>query len=347
MPHPTDFLRISITDRFPQRNPSNSLDDSAHELLSSFAPTSRFGEVRFETYQPNPEFESQKVALERLQHFAHNPPKAKKGFLGLKSKPPEGVGLYLDGGFGVGKTHLLAATWHTFQGSKVFLSFAELLYTIGALGMQNAITAFRGYQLLCIDEFELDDPGNTHMVNTFLSQLMPAGTHVVTSSNTQPGQLGQGRFNASDFQRQITGIASRFETLHLDGPDYRQRQGKTVQPLSTLELDTLEQNCTFPYTRLEATQLNHHLSRVHPIYFGKLLEGIHLVLIENVRAFSDQNLALRFVHFIDKVYDLNLRLALSGTHFENLFDSDYRFGAFQKKYSRCLSRLSELIIESQ
>jgi len=333
-------LCVDLTQRFPELSPG--------EMRAGFVPSPRFGRVSFESYQPNPEFDSQREALERLRDFAENPPRARKTqslFGGRLSgaKKLEGVGYYLDGGFGVGKTHLLAATWHAFEGQKAFLSFSELFYALGMLGMTAAIETFSSYALLCIDEFELDDPGNTHMASTFLGQLMPAGTHVVTTSNTQPGGLGQGRFNARDFERQIQAIADRFQALPIDGPDYRQRGVTLPRLCSQAELDSLEQIQARPYARLKVSALNRHLLRIHPARFGKLLEGVETILLERLEPILDQNVALRLVHFIDKVYDFDLKLALTGVPLERLFDLAFRFGAYEKKYSRCLSRLSELL----
>lgn len=337
-------LCVDLTQRFPELSPK--------EMRAGFVPSPRFERVRFESYHPNPEFESQREALERLRDFVENLPRARKTqnlfdgglFAGrlFGGKKLEGVGYYLDGGFGVGKTHLLAATWHSFEGQKAFLSFSELFYALGMLGMTKAIETFSSYALLCIDEFELDDPGNTHMASTFLGQLMPAGTHVVTTSNTQPGQLGQGRFNARDFERQIQGMASRFQVLPVDGPDYRQRGITLPRLFSKAELDLLEQEQNQPYARLDVSALNRHLLRIHPARFGKLLEGVYAVMLDDLEPISDQSVALRLVHFIDKVYDLGLKLALTGKPLEKLFGADYRFGPYEKKYSRCLSRLSEL-----
>ena len=50
------------------------------------------------------------------------------------SAPAGPMGLYLDGGFGVGKTHLLASTWHAAPGPKAYGTFVELTHLVGALG---------------------------------------------------------------------------------------------------------------------------------------------------------------------------------------------------------------------
>ena len=332
---------IDLTARNPQLTPE--------ELTADLAPSARFRDVRFENYRPNPDFPSQAEARERLQAFLRGAQVRPGGFrLFRRSSRPEGRGLYLDGGFGVGKTHLLASTYHAATGTRALMSFQDLMYIIGALGMNRAVETFRSHDLLLIDEFELDDPGNTHMANTFLGQLMPGGTGVVATSNTEPGALGQGRFNASDFERQIQGIASRFETHRVDGPDYRQRGTTPAQLLPPDEFQAwVSQQPEATLAALSHRDLGRLLLDIHPSRFARLLAGVEAVAITDLAPMPDQNIALRFVHFIDKLYDLGLRAAFTGAPLGSLFSETYRHGAYAKKYSRCLSRLSELLREAR
>ncbi len=318
--------------------------------MEHLRPSARFQNVRFDTFQPNPEFPSQEEARTELQHFVDSL-QPSSGFRLFRRKP-EGRGVYLDGGFGVGKTHLLASTYHAAVQEGVrgvaLMSFQDLMYLIGALGMNRAVDLFKGYSLLLIDEFELDDPGNTHMANTFLGQLMPGGTSVVATSNTEPGALGQGRFNAQDFQRQIQGIASRFEPHRIDGPDYRQRGTAPEEPLSAGEYAAWLALQDAPATVVvRHRELNRYLLDIHPSRFAGMLEGVKALAIEELMPMPDQNVALRFVHFVDKLYDLGLPAALTGVSLAQVFSETYRHGAYAKKYSRALSRLSELLREAR
>ncbi|UBV41987.1 cell division protein ZapE [Deinococcus taeanensis] len=331
---------IDLTTRNPAPDPA--------ALTRELTPSPRYHAVRFDTYAPNPQYPSQADARTALQAFLQGAQVRPGGFRLFRRAKPEGRGLYLDGGFGVGKTHLLASAWHAAQGEAALMSFQDLMYIIGALGMTQAVEAFRGHDLLLIDEFELDDPGNTHMANTFLGQLMPAGTSVIATSNTEPGALGQGRFNAQDFQRQIQGIASRFDTHRIDGPDYRQRGVRPEDTLTPEEARTWEARQN-PDTlaRLTHRDLSRHLLQVHPSRFARLLQGVSAVAVTDLTPMPDQNVALRFVHFIDKLYDLGLPAAFTGSSLNALFSDTYRHGAYAKKYSRCLSRLSELLKEAR
>jgi cell division protein ZapE len=314
-------------------------------LLETFVPPPRFAGVRFSNYQPNPAFSSQETAKTRLERFViEGTPR--KGF-GLFKKPEISPSLYLDGGFGVGKTHLLAATWFESKLEKVFLSFAELVYTIGALGMEKAVQAFLKYKLICLDEFELDDVGNTLMVAMFFGRLIEAGTRVVTTSNTLPNQLGEGRFNADDFKREIQSIANRFESLRVDGPDYRHREGLSApHPLNDDQLEQQFQAFDGVKAIESFKDLNAHIEKLHPIRYVGLLEGLKAVFVTGLQPILKQDDALRFVHFVDKLYDREIRFAASGCELSDLFLESYKHGGYAKKYARCVSRLGELLRDS-
>ena len=144
----------------------------------------------------------------------------KKKLFGKREVLP-GVGVYLDGGFGVGKTHLLASIYYTLAAMRAaaapvaFATFGELTQLAGVFGFLECIDLLADYVVVCIDEFELDDPGNTTLVSRLLSQLVERGVSIAATSNTLPEQLGEGRFAAQDFLREINTLA---RDLH-DGAD--------------------------------------------------------------------------------------------------------------------------------
>jgi cell division protein ZapE len=316
--------------------------------LDGFVPPPRFGTTRFADYLPD--HPSQKAARDEVARFAAEAVvRARPARLRLPwRRPPEGRGLYLDGGFGVGKTHLLAAAWHAAPlpaRRKRYLSFQELAYLLGVLGREGARDAFADVALVCLDEFELDDPGNTLIIATFLREAFARGTAVLTTSNTPPESQGAGRFAAEDFRREIQGIAGRFTVVAIDGPDHRaglRRVGWTpADALAAAEREARGRVVTTSGAELDAT-----LARLHPIRYRGLLARVDVLLVEDVRPMADQNAALRFVHFVDKLYDLGVRLRVSGSGpMEAVFDASYREGAYAKKHHRCLSRLSELLQE--
>jgi len=210
MPSPVPALR----DRFPEV--------ATDSLVAGLVPPPRFDGARFDTYLPDAAQPSQAAAVQALQAFAGTvAPPPRRLFGRGRSSGPSGV--YLDGGYGVGKTHLLAALWQAVPAPKAYATFVELTHLVGALGFAATVDALSGHRLLAIDEFELDDPGDTVLVSTLLGRLADAGVRIAATSNTLPGSLGAGRFAAQDFLREIQGLAARFAPLRIDGEDYRHR----------------------------------------------------------------------------------------------------------------------------
>ena len=166
---------------------------SAEELLAGFRPSERFGEVSFDSYIPDPNQPSQAEAVQKLKTFGDKINKGGNsgGFFGKlfggEKKDSAKSGLYLDGGFGVGKTHLLASLWHYVDGPKAFGTFVEYTNLVGALTFRKTVEALSGYKLVCIDEFELDDPGDTVLMSRLMRELADAGVKLVATSNTLPG----------------------------------------------------------------------------------------------------------------------------------------------------------------
>jgi cell division protein ZapE len=322
---------------------------------AAFTPPPRFGTVDLAGFRtPHP---SQALAKERVRAFAKgcvdHDARARWWPFTRTKREAERPGLYLDGGFGVGKTHLLAAAHGLAPtSSKRYVSFQQLVHVIGVLGMPAAKERIGNVRLLCLDEFELDDPGNTLIVKTFLAAVFERGGAVITTSNTAPEAQGRGRFNAEDFRREIQSIAERFEVVRIDGPDARisTDEGAMMRP------DELPDGGA-QRVRSDWDTLLAHLRRHHPARYRAQLEMVDGIAIAGARRLGDQNDALRFVHFVDTLYDLRVPLWLAAadvaegvpalTEPFELFDPTYRDGAYAKKYRRCASRLAEVSHEAR
>ena len=260
-----------------------------------------------------------------------------------RAAPPEGrAGVYLDGGFGVGKTHLLASLWHGAPGPKRFGTFVEYTNLVGALGFRRAVEALSTSRLVCIDEFELDDPGDTVLMSTLLGELVQAGVFLAATSNTLPEKRGEGRFAAEDFLREIQGLSAHFDVLRIDGEDYRHR-GLPEAP-TPMTPDALVSAVTaHPGAALDRFDaLVAHLSTVHPSRYGALVDGLPLVALEGVRTVTDQAQALRLVVLVDRLYDRDIPVIASGVPVDRLFSEEMLRGGYRKKYFRAISRLVSL-----
>lgn len=309
-------------------------------------PPPTFDEVSFGSYIPDPNEPSQAAAVRKAEDFAAQVVKihaaaGKKSLFG-KKKPVQGAGLYLDGGFGVGKTHLLASIYHASPGPESFGTFGELTNLVGALGFTNAVERLAGNSVLCIDEFELDDPGDTTLVSRLLTELTARGVSVAATSNTLPSQLGEGRFAAQDFLREIKKLGSLFETVRVDGPDYRHRDLPPAPEPTAPELLAEKAAATPNSTLDDFDALLQHLSTLHPSRFGALIAGVSAVFISGVHEVTDQAVALRVVVLADRLYDAGIPVTVSGAKLDAIFSQEMLDGGYRKKYLRAISRLLAL-----
>lgn len=330
--------RALVTD---DRDPSTS-------ALAPFAVAPRFAGATFESYVPDPQYPSQAAAVERLSHAvsALSNSNGRKGMLGLLRRgapEPEWQALYLDGRFGVGKTHLLAAAYHRASVPKAYLSFQELTYAVGMFGMPRALELFSQARLICLDEFELDDPGNTMLATSFVRGVIERGSRLIVTSNTLPGELGRGRFSAEEFGREIGSLAEAFETIRVDGEDYRHRrfdEGDTLPrilpPAAVRDMASV----------LHWDDLLHKLIQLPPLHYTEFISTFSTVAIDGIEPIPQQDAALRFVHFIDKLYDRATPLVVStDCALNEIFPPSYGYGGFERKFLRCQSRLHEMLAQ--
>lgn len=333
---------MSLTSRHPELDVTSILDD--------FVAPPHFAGVSFDTYTPDPAQPTQTAAVAALRVFtdrAARPATVKRSRFRRAAPPESRAGVYLDGGFGVGKTHLLASLWHAVPGPKRFGTFVEYTNLVGALGFRSAVEALSSSRLVCIDEFELDDPGDTVLMSTLLGELVKAGVLLAATSNTLPDKLGEGRFAAEDFLREIQGLSAHFDVLRIEGDDYRHRGlPEAPEPLRVEVLDALARDRPDVVCD-DFDALVAHLSTVHPSRYGALVEGTALLALQNVRTITDQAQALRVVVLVDRLYDRDIPVVASGVQLDQLFSEEMLRGGYRKKYFRAVSRLVSLAADGQ
>lgn len=334
-------MPTSLADRRP--------DVPASRLVADMVPPPRFRDVSFDGYRADPAVPSQAAAVVAARSFAAAVDDGVSGrsrgwWRRRAAEPVAGGGIYLDGGFGVGKTHLLASLWHAAPvppERKLFCTFVELTNLAGALGFGATVEALSGHRLLCVDEFELDDPGDTVLVSTLLGRLSERGVRLAATSNTLPGQLGLGRFAAADFLREIQRLAERFTVVRVDGEDYRHR-GLPSAPSPVPDTVVADRAVGEGVTLDDFDALVAHLATVHPSRYGPLLDGVRRVHLRGVQTVDDQSTALRLVVLADRLYDRDLPVVAGGVPLDRLFTAELLAGGYRKKYFRAVSRLTAL-----
>jgi cell division protein ZapE len=320
----------------------------AERLLAELTPPPRFARERFSTYRPDPAQPTQADAVRRLEAFAQGAVEGDRGsrWWPFGRTPAAGpAGVYLDGGFGVGKTHLLASLWHAVPQPAAFGTFVEYTNLVGALGFRAAVEGLQRFRLVCVDEFELDDAGDTMLMSRLLRELVDAGVRLAATSNTLPDALGEGRFAAEDFRREIQGLAARFDVVRIEGEDYRRRGlpgAPAPLPADVVAAEAARRTGT---TVDDFDALLAHLASVHPSRYGALLDGVPAVGLTGVHRLEDQAVALRLVVLADRLYDRDIPVLAAGEPLDRLFSEEMLAGGYRKKYRRATSRLVALARE--
>lgn len=140
-------------------------------------------------------------------------------------------------------------------------------------------------------------------------------------------------------------MSASFETLRIDGTDYRQRaiDGHAValdDDAYTRALATAaERGCV---SDDDFTALIRHLASVHPSRYIRLLDGVETIGVRDVVQLEDQSAALRFVAFVDRAYDAQIPVRATGRPLDEVFAPEMLGGGYRKKYLRAISRLNAL-----
>jgi cell division protein ZapE len=332
--------------RLVDRQPSVSPE----RLVAQLTPPPMFADASFASYHPDPAEPSQSAAVAACQHFCEQARERRSGrrkWFGRREVLP-GTGLYLDGGFGVGKTHLLAAAYRQLADdalhSRAYATFMQLTQLAGVIGFTECVELLGDCTVLCIDEFELDDPGNTTLISRLLSQLVERGVSVAATSNTLPEQLGEGRFAAQDFLREITTLATIFDVVRIEGPDYRHRD-LLPAPRPPSDDEVVAHAAEVAGATLDDFDaLCAHLATMHPSRYLALIDGVRAVCLTGVHGIEDQNVALRLVALTDRLYDAGIPVLASGDKLDRIFSAEMLAGGFRKKYLRATSRLLALSV---
>lgn len=316
---------------------------TAAEIAESLIPPRQFEQATLDNYVPDPDYPSQTRAVDKVRAFAAAW-SAPRGLFAKRPAPTK-PGIYLDGGFGVGKTHLLAALWKLAPGRTYFGTFIEYTALVGALGYAATVKLLSGATFLAIDEFELDDPGDTMIMTRLLGELVAGGTRIAATSNTPPNALGEGRFAAQDFLREIQALSDRFDIVRIDGLDYRRREVEghaVVLDDAGFEAALTAAAASGPVTADDFADILRHLATVHPSRYVRLVEGLAAMGIADVRTLHDQTQALRFVALVDRLYDEQVRVFATGVPLDRVFGDEMLGGGYRKKYLRAVSRLIAL-----
>ena len=155
--------------------------------------------------------------------------------LSRNTKIPPVQGLYLWGGVGRGKTHLMDMFYRALPfRQKQRRHFHRFMYELHAR-LKNpkhrqdpvkdiAAQIAKDTRVICFDEFFVSDIADAMLLGTLFRELFRRGVTLVATSNTPPSLLYQGGLQRERFLPAITAIETHCQVMELEGAeDFRLR----------------------------------------------------------------------------------------------------------------------------
>ena len=340
-------------------------------------PTERYqADLSKDDFKHDPAQEQTIAQIQALyDKLITSPPE--QGFIGrlFKQDTPYINGIYLWGGVGRGKTYLVdnfvdclpfenkrRVHFHRFMqeihGELQKLPKSPDPLQIVARRVANEV------QVLCLDEFHVNDIADAMLLYGFLKALFENGVTLVTTSNIPPDELYKNGLQRERFVPAIELIKQHTNVTKLDGDiDFR--------------LEYLEKSGTYQITEDGKAFLSEHFSSLAPdpdvlstelIINQRQIETIaisddvlwlsfsaicktprsaadyleisrlfHSVLIADIpiMAEAEDDIVQRFIHLIDAIYDHNVKLIMTAaSEPHNLYAGRRHYAAFQRTASR-------------
>jgi cell division protein ZapE len=312
-----------------------------------------------------------------------------RGFLGgLFGGPAPVKGAYLVGQVGRGKTMLMDLFFgHIATNKKRRVHFHEFMDEMHA-GIAEFRKSDKGrsdnadpiaavvkplieeVQLLCLDEFQVQDITNAMLLGRLFGRLFEAGVTVVATSNTRPDDLYLNGLNRQLVMPFIAELKKFAEVVELDGPtDYRRLkfEGEAVYQFGMgpeidaamdrlwlrltggvagepTELKSLGRSIPVPHAAMGAARFAFADLCERPLGardYVKLSHAYEALMIDHVPQFDRlrTDASKRFILLVDTLYDRGIKLAAS---FAVPLDELGQDDKTKAEFARCVSRLIEM-----
>ncbi|MGD8575849.1 MAG: cell division protein ZapE [Thiohalophilus sp.] len=328
----------------------------------------------------------QEVAVEQFQRLFQQLLQTSKKhqgrlarLLGRKCEPIRG--LYLWGGTGRGKTHLMDSFYdclpfrdrHRVHYHRFMIDIHARLRDLPRSPDPLVVIADEiadQLKVLCLDEFHVQDIADAMLLGGLLKALFDKGVTLVATSNTPIDLLYKNGLQRDRFLFAIELLKQHTEEVNLEaGIDYRFRlleasrsyhvaEGEPAEKLITESIcqvapDTLKHD---RHIRINNRKIHYRAMADDVIWFDfnelcntprsaddyiQIAQQYHTVYISNIFRMNEahDDVAKRFVHLIDALYDHNVKLVATGEAPPGELYTGKRvsFG-----FERAVSRISEM-----
>ena len=290
-------------------------------------------------------------------------------------------GLYIYGSVGSGKTQLMDIFFQSLDTSnKIRLHFHRFMQNLHndmnrMAKQEDPIKKIvekltKEADVLCFDEFFVEDIGDAMMLARFLDRLFEVGITLVATSNIRPELLYEGGLHRDRFYPAIESIKNHCKIYQLKtSQDYRLRnlEQEKIQLISgTKETDEilskhfnslaqgeikLAQTIEILGRNINTKKLSEGVAWFH---FNDICEGprsskdyieiskqFHTLLVSDIPLLTEskENETRRFIALIDECYERKVNLIISS---EKKIKEIYSGSKLLKPIERTLSRLEEM-----
>lgn len=336
---------------------------------------------------------AQAMAVDHLQRLYDDllaaRPASKRNVLGklkqkvLKRNGAVIKGLYFWGGVGRGKTYLVDTFYNALPiERKMRIHFHRFMHRVHEEMKQLkgksdplltiADTFAKEAQVICFDEFFVQDITDAMILGTLMQALFARGVVLVATSNIVPDDLYKNGLQRQRFLPAIELIKTHCEVVNVDGGvDYRLRTLTQAEIYHSPLDQKADENLLTYFKQLAPDHHAHSVDKpllinnrqiatrmeaddVAMFEFDTLCGGprsqtdymeisrlYHAVLVSNVRQMGQHNddTARRFIALVDEFYERHVKLIMSA---EVPLEELYTQGRLEFEFRRCISRLKEM-----
>jgi len=319
----------------------------------------------------------QQVLIEKLANIEF-----KKGFARSIKKfgSKDDLGMYIWGEVGRGKTLIINEYLKQLK-REAYKSFHfidlmnfvhnELNISSGKKDPLNEVVKniVKKYDLVFIDEFQVEDVSDAMIVGTLLIKILDSGTKIIITSNSHPKDLYKDGLQREKFIKSIMMCSKKLEVFKLDGEiDYRTRN---IIDINNDKKDICSETDIFKLIEDNFILSNEHNKEIiindrkfkcklsssnllwvdFMIFFKEptgskdyilVCERLDWVFISNFKSCDDDSVDIirRFISFIDIAYTKKAKVKF---FFNNIDMKNIYVGKkLELLWSRCLSRLAEM-----